>query len=95
MLVLRILIILTLALSICGPVQADDWSTPWFEDREETQVEKSYEKGSLLTKSSPARYDFTDENASERDFWRFSSLPSAVIDIRHVPIYLLVASLRR
>jgi hypothetical protein len=93
---LRILIALALVLSICSPVRADDWPAPWFiEDIEETDAEKSYEGGSLPAESSPGEYDFTNENAPERDFRRFSSLPSAAIDIRHAPIYLLVASLRR
>ncbi len=93
---LRILIILALVLSICSPVQADDWPAPWFiEDIEETDAERSYEGGSSSAESSPGEYDFANENAPGRDIRRFSSLPSAAIDIRHAPIYLLVASLRR
>jgi hypothetical protein len=93
---LRILIIFALVLSTCSPVLTDDWPVPWFiEDKEESNIEKSFEEGNCSTESNPAKYDFTDENTPERDFWRFSSLPSATIDIRHCPIYLLVARLRR
>jgi hypothetical protein len=92
----RILIIFAFILSICSPVWADDWSAPCFiENKEGTDVEKSYEGGSCPTEGGFAKYDFTDENTPERDFRRFCSLPSAAIDIRHAPIYLLVASLRR
>jgi hypothetical protein len=94
--VLRILIILALVLSICTPVCAGDWSAPWFiENREETEDEKSYEKGSFPTERGPVKYDFTDKNAPQREFWRTASLSPAAINIRYAPIYLLLASLRR
>jgi hypothetical protein len=94
--VLRILIIFTLVLSICTPVLAGDWFAPWFiENREETEVEKSYEKEGFSTEMNPAKHDFTNQNVPQRELWRTVSLSPVAISIRHAPIYLLLASLRR
>jgi hypothetical protein len=92
---LRILTIFVLVFSICIPVEADDLSAPWFsEDREGANIQKSYEGESLLDERRPAEYDFADENAPG-DFRRICSLPSASIDFRHAPVYLILAILRR
>jgi len=92
----RILLIIALVLSICCPVQADDSSGPRFiEGTEQAEAENCYEGGNPSVEGGLAKYDFTDQNAPERDLWRPSLLATAVIDIRHAPIHLLVACLRR
>jgi hypothetical protein len=93
---LRILTIFVLVLSICIPVEADDYSGSWSsENREEANIQDSFETGSFLDKRNPAECDVTNENAPGRDFQRICSLPAASIDIRHAPVYLILTILRQ